>query len=271
MSKGTNQRPTYCKSAEVRPLQPTAGPSIAGCLWPRDHYLRPALAAILIAAALPSIATASEKFRQEVFASEEPADSQPRELELSTPPRPGAFSLEITSPLDEATSIGVARSALASTEDAPEPAQNGLAETTLQVALEMSGWSSGIDLAESSAAGVGCFGPQAAGFGYACGFDGYHGDMNFVFPFTGLDQTDVAAFALALNDMAEYARRYGASASDRGDVDGNGKLDFDDVGRFWEMMNCVIPEPSSLLLMGCGAMIFMGRLRCRRNDRSRIE
>jgi len=47
-----------------------------------------------------------------------------------------------------------------------------------------------------------------------------------------VDFADVGPFVLALNDPAAYANRFGLAPADRGDLDTDGDLDFDDISAF---------------------------------------
>jgi hypothetical protein len=88
------------------------------------------------------------------------------------------------------------------------------------------------------------------------------GDMYPDCDFNGLD---VTWFAIALRDPDFYALERGVEAVVHGDLDGNQRLDFDDVDDFSSLIRCEIPEPSSLVLIGLGGLMFaVAGVKCKR-------
>ena len=52
-----------------------------------------------------------------------------------------------------------------------------------------------------------------------------------------LDDGDIEAFVLALNDPARYEEQFGVVATLYGDFDADGDLDFDDIDEFVELLS----------------------------------
>jgi hypothetical protein len=255
----------YCNPRNHSPAQQTDGPNFDWWLRHRAWVLLPAIAATQIAILLPSVAIASEKFRQEVFAAEVPETiEQPSELLLSTQPTPGDFPLQTNAYTVESLTV----SALPPSETATVALveiQNGQAADTLRTVLQMSGaTTASVEFAASSPE---CANVLAAGFGCPI-FDRYHGDMRID---QILDGRDLGAFSLALSDRYQYYKRSGGFfPEEHGDMDDDGDFDFDDAREFWNVARCVIPEPSSLLLTACCMFMFMGSARRKRTNRCRV-
>jgi hypothetical protein len=78
--------------------------------------------------------------------------------------------------------------------------------------------------------------------------------------------TDYPAFILGLRDPEAYLERYARPPVERGDINGDSFLTFDDIDPFFRLL---IPEPSSVILvLGAICTCVFGRRRARteRND-----
>lgn len=86
------------------------------------------------------------------------------------------------------------------------------------------------------------------------------GDMNCFND--GITTADIAPFALALKNKKKYLDAWGQIANRAGDLDGNGRLDFDDIPAFAAELNMplatllsqlsFVPEPGTLwIALGC--------------------
>jgi hypothetical protein len=76
-----------------------------------------------------------------------------------------------------------------------------------------------------------------------------------------VDLADVGPFVLGLNDPLAFAGQYGVPPADRGDIDLDGDLDFDDIDLFVALVGPsgqqMVPEPSSVLLLFVAALLLL--------------
>jgi hypothetical protein len=85
-----------------------------------------------------------------------------------------------------------------------------------------------------------------------------------------VDFDDIDDFVLGLNNVQLYESQFGLPPWVKGDTDGDEDLDFDDILGFVNLLQGglqSVPEPSSALLLGCGAAAGIAACRCRRRSR----
>ena len=80
-----------------------------------------------------------------------------------------------------------------------------------------------------------------------------------------LTDSDISAFVMALTDPTSFASTYtGVDPNVNGDFNGDGVLNNGDIVGFVDALNVapgVVPEPTSLAMLGLSGLLFMRRRR----------